>query len=59
MTKVQMTARDIFHATNVRAEPLQAGDKFEVTEAEAKELEDRGLARRSQTAPAAKAKARG
>lgn len=49
MTKVRMVAAGTFHATSVRAEPLRAHDEFEVTEAEAKELEDRGLASRLAT----------
>jgi hypothetical protein len=47
MTKVKMTALDTFHITGVRAEPLFAGDEFEVSEAEGKKLADYGLAKRA------------
>lgn len=46
MAKVKMTALDTFHVTSVQAEPLLADDKFEVSENEAKQLEERGLAKR-------------
>jgi hypothetical protein len=51
VSKIRMTALDIFHATSVRAEPLLADDQFEVSDAEAKELEDRGLAKSAVTKP--------
>jgi hypothetical protein len=54
MTKVKMTALDTIHVTSVQADALQSGDKFDVSEAEAKQLEGRGLARRLAT-PKAKA----
>jgi hypothetical protein len=47
MSKVKMIALDTFHATSVQSEPLLAGDKFEIGEAEAKQLEDRSLAKRA------------
>jgi hypothetical protein len=42
--KVTMKALDTFHASNVRADNLQEGDVFLVSETDAKALEQRGLA---------------
>jgi hypothetical protein len=44
--KVTMKALDTMHMSNVRADNLVAGDVFIVSEADAKMLEDRGLAER-------------
>lgn len=46
MNKVKMKALDTFHASNVQAENILAGDDFEINEVEAKQLEDRKLAKR-------------
>ena len=46
MGKVTMKALDTMHISNVQADNLLAGDKFDISEAEAKMLEDRGLAKR-------------
>jgi len=46
MTDVTMTALDTMHISNVRAENLAAGDVFTVNEADAKRLEEAGLAER-------------
>ncbi len=55
MTSVKMTANDTVSITSVQSEPLQAADKFEVSEADAKSLEERGLAKRAAAAKPAKA----
>jgi hypothetical protein len=47
MSNIKMTALDTFHIASVRAEPLFAGDEFEVSEAEGEKLEDYGLAKRA------------
>jgi hypothetical protein len=44
--KVAMKALDTMHMSNVSPENLNEGDVFLVSEAEAKLLEDRGLAKR-------------
>lgn len=44
--KVTMTALDTMHISNVRADNLEEGDVFHVSEADAKRLEDAGLAKR-------------
>jgi hypothetical protein len=46
MTNVKMKAVDQVHISSVKADSLQPGEQFEVTEATAKDLEDRGLAKR-------------
>lgn len=46
MTKVTMKAVDTLHVSSASAAAIQAGEKFEVNEGEAKELEVRGLAKR-------------
>lgn len=48
--KVTMTALDTIHVSNVRSENLVEGDVFQVIEADAKRLEDAGLAERGGTA---------
>lgn len=55
MTKVTMKAVDSLHVSSATPNFAEAGRKFEVNEAEAKELEARGLATRvggSKAAPA-------
>jgi hypothetical protein len=44
--KVTMKALDTMHMSNVHADNLNAGDVFQVNEADAKILEHRGLAER-------------
>ena len=46
MTKVRMQAGDTMHVSSVGPENIAAGDQFEVSEVEAKQLEQRGLAKR-------------
>jgi hypothetical protein len=48
--RVTMKALDTMHISNVQAGNLTEGDVFTVSEAEAKILEDRGLAERGGTA---------
>lgn len=62
MTKVTMKAVDTLHISSVQASAIQAGERFDVLEADAKSLEDRGLAKRvggakAESAPANKAEA--
>lgn len=57
---IKMKANDTLHISNVGSENIQAGDTFEVTETDAKQLEDRGYAKRvgaakSEAAPAKEA----
>jgi hypothetical protein len=52
MTDVKMKALDTFHASNVQADNLVEGDTFTANEAEAKQLEQRGLAKRIGSAKA-------
>lgn len=47
--KVTMKALDTMHISNVRADNLQAGDVFTVSESDAKRLEASGLAERGGT----------
>lgn len=48
--KVAMKALDTLHMSNVHAENIMAGDIILVSEADAKHLEDRGLAERGGSA---------
>lgn len=48
-TKIKMVASDTIHISSVQAEPILKDADFEVAEAEAKELEDRGLAKRAKS----------
>lgn len=58
MTRVKMKAPNVpgtnLHITSAGAEPIGPGETFEVGEAEAKQLEDRGLATRIGEAKAEK-----
>lgn len=55
MTQVKMKALDTLHISNVQADNIMEGDTFEVSETEAKQLEDRNLAKRVSGAKAEKA----
>jgi hypothetical protein len=44
--KVKMKALDTLHISNVQADNLLKDDTFEVSETDAKQLEERGLAKR-------------
>lgn len=63
MTQVKMKAIDTLHISNVGPDNIEPGASFEISEADAKLLEDRGLAKRvggakaESAAPANKAKA--
>jgi hypothetical protein len=46
MTQIKMKATDTLHISSVQAGALMAGDTFEVSEADAKDLERRKLATR-------------
>lgn len=46
MTKVKMKAIDTLHVSAAGPDNIEAGASFEVNETEAKQLEDRGLAKR-------------
>lgn len=52
---VEMKATDTIHVSSAGAENILEGDKFEVSEEEAKSLERRGLAKRVGGAKAEKA----
>jgi hypothetical protein len=59
MTKVKMKAADTLHITSVQSDSIEPGAQFEISEPEAKQLEQRGLATRQSSAakaPAPKAK---
>ena len=47
MSKVEMKALDTMHVSSAGPDNLAAGDTFEVSETDAKSLEDRGLAKRT------------
>ena len=60
---MKLQALDTLHISNVRPEPLRAGEEFEVNEGEGQQLVKRGLAKevkssaKSEDAPANKAEA--
>lgn len=54
---IKMKALDTMHVSNAQADNLLAGDEFTVSEAEAKQLEDRKLAKRIGAAKEAEAPA--
>lgn len=52
MTKVKMKAVDTLHVSSAGPDNIEPGGSFEVNETEAKQLEDRGLAKRVGSAKA-------
>jgi hypothetical protein len=60
MSNIKLKATDTLHITSVRAEPLLAGDTFEVAAEDGKSLVERGLAAEfnARTSPTASVKSR-
>ncbi len=57
MAKIKMVANNLVHVSSVKAEPIEADEEFAVTEDEAAQLEEAGVAKRVTMKPAAKKKA--
>lgn len=58
---MKLKAKDTIHVSSVRADPIRAGETFEVNDSEGRQLVDRGLATKvvepkAKKAPAAKNK---